>query len=458
MPFLTEVSLRNSFRLAQQVIPQFVQKFPSSGVLLQRANITNYLNISPQYLAMADYKRLFTRNLGTNNFKNSGSKFNVMQGRVAILKVLTMDLNLKDVDLNKMAELIPGFTGAQMKSWVNDAKKIADSKQSKFIAEEHFIEAFVNLIHGTDIKQLHRLQEHQVAIHEAGHALVGHLLGLKVLYVSILPTPNGNGINRIIMPQDAQFTQDGLLSLNCMLLGGRAAESLSGIVQSSSASDLYKVRRNLLNIIDGSQDDKKEADRYTALLYKKTQSLIEVYKGALNRLVYALLSRKVIYGDDIERVINGKAPKNIFVYVYSEKSHKASLPNETSGALAKNSVFKEKSEQRSERYQLALKIIANLLKIDEEKIERFREANDDLEIIIKSPRDVDDNFADFCKHFERDVIPRLRDYDIDAHYIRCIGIFDHGKLIIKSDSRPMFMHLAIEEFNEREDNNHSPKI
>lgn len=385
--------------------------------------------------------------------------------RVAILKILTRDLEIKKVNFNFLAQISTAFSGAHIDAWVNEAKKIGMKNRSNVITQQYFMEAFVNLSHGSGKKHSDPETEYRIAVHEAGHAFVAHKLGIKVLYISILQTAISGGVSRTLVPEEAYYTKDYLLDLNCMLLSGRAAEAEYNVVQLGSHDDISKVMYNLENmnhegmgseIINASTI---ELYNLANSLYDKAREIIKNNIEEFDRLVSALLKYKLIYGDDVTRILDGRKPKNLYPYLPDMPlsrlgNLKALVPVPSIGNYG---VFKNKPGAtrenegfvfRSKQFLAATKAISKFLEIDENVINEFREDNGKLEIIFTPIKDQEEFYIQ-NKHFENIILPFLQSNKIKANYFRWCGINGNAKLVIEKDSRIHFSRLICDFYNAR---------
>lgn len=170
-------------------------------------------------------------------------------GRVQILRVHLKKITLApDVDVEKVASLTPGFTGADLANLVNEAALLATRRKAGAVALSDFTNAIERIIAGLE-KRNRRLnpQEREiVAYQEMGHALVALALpGVDPVHkVSIIPRGVGALGYTIQRPVEDRFlmTREELENKMAVLLGGRAAEKLVfGHLSTGAADDLRKV-------------------------------------------------------------------------------------------------------------------------------------------------------------------------------------------------------------------------
>ena len=156
-----------------------------------------------------------------------------MDGREAILKVHCRGKPLADdVDLRKIAQGTPGFSGADLANAVNEAALLAARRRSSEITQRDLEEAVEKVVAGPERKS-RRLDEQgkrRVAYHEVGHALVAAYSkhADPVHKISIVPRGRAALGYTLQLPTDDQFllTRAELLDRMKGLLGGRASEEL----------------------------------------------------------------------------------------------------------------------------------------------------------------------------------------------------------------------------------------
>ncbi|MFG6160500.1 ATP-dependent zinc metalloprotease FtsH [Halomonas sp. 1390] len=172
------------------------------------------------------------------------------QGRLQILRVHIGKIHAlaADVDLDHLAALTPGFTGADLANLVNEAALLATRRNSETVAMADFTNAIERLVAGLE-KKSRLLNAHErtvVAHHEMGHALVAASLpGMDPVHkVSIIPRGVGALGYTIQRPTEDRFLQttSDLKYRMAVLMGGRAAEQLIfAEVSTGAADDLAKA-------------------------------------------------------------------------------------------------------------------------------------------------------------------------------------------------------------------------
>ncbi|HEY8332141.1 MAG TPA: ATP-dependent zinc metalloprotease FtsH [Pseudomonas sp.] len=171
------------------------------------------------------------------------------KGRVAILKVHVKRIQIAaDVDLDQVAGITPGFTGADLANLVNEAAILATRRSAEQVAMDDFTRAVERIVAGAE-RRGRLLLPHErevVAYHEMGHALVASSLpGMDPVHkVSIIPRSIGALGYTMQRPTDDRFliTLGELKNRMVVLLAGRAAEQLLfGEISTGAADDLVKV-------------------------------------------------------------------------------------------------------------------------------------------------------------------------------------------------------------------------
>lgn len=169
-------------------------------------------------------------------------------GRVAILKVHSKGKTLdENVDLENIAKRMPYATGADLENVMNEAAILAARARKKKIDQQLLIDAIARVQMGPE-KKSHKVNEkdrRMVAIHEGGHAIIGHLLeGCdEVHLITIVPRGQAAG-HTLALPAEEHdnMSRSQLLDQITMMLGGHAAEEIGlGEIYTGSSSDLKRA-------------------------------------------------------------------------------------------------------------------------------------------------------------------------------------------------------------------------
>lgn len=171
------------------------------------------------------------------------------RGREDILRVhLKKIIAPGKIDIEHVAGLTPGFTGADLANLVNEAALAATRRKATTVEEEDFVMAIERIVAGLEKRNriLSEKEKSIVAYHEMGHALVACVLpGTdRVQKVSIIPRGIGALGYTMQRPTEDRYlmTKQELLNKMSVLMGGRIAESLIfGEISTGAADDLVKV-------------------------------------------------------------------------------------------------------------------------------------------------------------------------------------------------------------------------
>ena len=170
-------------------------------------------------------------------------------GRAAILQVHVKKVRLADdADLETIAALTPGFTGADLANLVNEAALLATRRGAEAVSLDDFTAAVERIVAGLEKKNrlLNPNERKAVAYHEMGHALVAMALpGVDQVHkVSVIPRGIGALGYTIQRPTEDRFlmTREELENKIAVLLGGRAAEKIIfDHLSTGAADDLVKA-------------------------------------------------------------------------------------------------------------------------------------------------------------------------------------------------------------------------
>jgi cell division protease FtsH len=165
-------------------------------------------------------------------------------GRAAILKVHMKKIKAdKDVDIEQVAQMTPGMSGADLANLVNEAAIFATRRGGKTVVMEDFVAAIERLVAGTEKKSrvLNPLDKKRVAYHEMGHALAAaSLKGTDPVHkISIIPRSIGSLGYTMQRPTEDKFliTTQELKNRMVVLMAGRAAEEMIFKEISTGAAD-----------------------------------------------------------------------------------------------------------------------------------------------------------------------------------------------------------------------------
>lgn len=172
-------------------------------------------------------------------------------GREDILKVHAKNKPLaEDVDLKQIAQTTAGFTGADLENLLNEASIVAAKQNRTYIIQEDIKKAFIKVGIGAEKKSriISEKEKKITAYHEAGHAILFHVLPDvgPVYTVSIIPTGLGAAGYTMPLPENDEMfiTKRKLLEDIMVSLGGRIAEEIIfGDITTGASSDIKKATK-----------------------------------------------------------------------------------------------------------------------------------------------------------------------------------------------------------------------
>jgi cell division protease FtsH len=169
-----------------------------------------------------------------------------LAGRRAILEVHAKGKPLAPgIDLDRLAKRTPGFTGADLANLMNEAALLSARRGFEVIGFAQLDEAIDRVLAGPERKSrvISDDEKRVIAYHEAGHALVGHVLpdGDKVHKVSIVSRGRALGLTWYLPEDRYTLTTKQLRAQMAAVLGGRSAEELVfGEITTGAANDIEK--------------------------------------------------------------------------------------------------------------------------------------------------------------------------------------------------------------------------
>lgn len=280
------------------------------------------------------------------------------EDREAILKVHFKDKPVdSSVDINALAAKSVGSSGADLANIANEAAIVAARNNRKTIQNDDLTEAFEKIAIGPERKSsiMSQADKEMTAYHEAGHAVVGHVLpdSDPVHKVTIIPRGGTGGVTWFLPPEDKKYTS--IVEFKDILaraLGGRIAEKLkygTERVTTGAGNDLQKateIARNMI-IEQGmgtklrdqvfhedaggmmfdrmvrdrpySDETAREIDAEVAELIKEAAKRAEVIlkqnPEPLEALTKALLEKETIEEKEIASILKGAVlPKQAALY------------------------------------------------------------------------------------------------------------------------------------------------
>ncbi|MDY4693563.1 MAG: ATP-dependent zinc metalloprotease FtsH [Blautia sp.] len=180
-----------------------------------------------------------------------------VKGREEILRVHAKDKPLgEDVDLAQIARTTAGFTGADLENLLNEAAIEAARQGRGFILQSDIKGAFIKVGIGAEKKSkvISDKEKKITAYHEAGHAILFHVLpDMEPVYtISIIPTGMGAAGYTMPLPDNDEMfnTRGKMLQDITTLLGGRVAEEIIfGDITTGASNDIKRATETARNMV-----------------------------------------------------------------------------------------------------------------------------------------------------------------------------------------------------------------
>ena len=173
-----------------------------------------------------------------------------VSGRQKILGVHAANKPLaSDVDLERIAKITPGFTGADLANLMNESALLAARRRKEKVGRDEVEEAMERVMAGPERKSrvMSQKEREVIAFHESGHALVGHVLENSDPIHKISIIARGQAlVYTMQVPEQDHFlsSRDEMLDQIAVLLGGRTAEELfCGDITTGASNDLERATK-----------------------------------------------------------------------------------------------------------------------------------------------------------------------------------------------------------------------
>ena len=244
------------------------------------------------------------------------------------------------VDIDFLSKQTPGFSGADIANVCNEAALIAARRNEKTVGQKDFLDAVDRIIGGLEKKTkiMTADEKRTIALHEAGHATVSWFCEHANPLVKVSIVPRGRALGAAwYLPEERQITtKEQMLDEMCSLLGGRAAEEIcTGHISTGAMNDLERATKSAFGMVAyaGMSDTLPNICYYnnqeyqfqrpysetTAKIiddevlkmineqYARAKNLLKEHAEGHQQLAELLLSREVIYANDVENIF-GKRP------------------------------------------------------------------------------------------------------------------------------------------------------
>lgn len=245
-----------------------------------------------------------------------------LPGRRRILELHSRNKPLApDVDLEQVARETFGFSGAHLESLTNEAAILALRENDDRIQQRHLIEAVDKVILGEKLdRRPNDAEKHRVAVHEAGHAMVGEWVQPgSVSSVTITPRGRALGYVRSHEGEDRYLYTRAMLEdqIRVALAGAAAEELIFGQRSTGAASDFERAldlaRRIVftglsdLGVVDADSVDKAGENGAVAQIISAQEQAVAAYLGehrdALEHLAALLSEREALSGETVRSAL-----------------------------------------------------------------------------------------------------------------------------------------------------------
>jgi len=294
-------------------------------------------------------------------------------GRKKILDVHTRGKPISQtVDIEALAGQTPGFTGADLANLVNEAALLAARKGKKQIENLELEEGIMRVIAGPEKKtRLLSPKEREItAVHEMGHALVGHYLTHNDPVHKISIVGRGMALGYVVtLPSEDKFMRSRAELLDGLAknLGGRTAEELVfGEVTTGAEDDLNKTTDTAKRMVtrwgmseklgprtfgrdssqpflgrdfgheaDYSEEIAREIDdeirRIVEAAHERAREVLTSHIDELQSMSKILIQYETFDADQFQRLLSGEAPEEVFADQNESETPAAEQPRKEPG-------------------------------------------------------------------------------------------------------------------------------
>ena len=262
-----------------------------------------------------------------------------LNGREQIFNVHLREIKkTEEVNAKILAEMTPGFVGADIANVCNEAALVAARRNKTQIDMDDFNHALDRVIGGLEkrTKLIAPSEKKIIAFHEAGHAICGWFLEHAYPLVKVTIVPRGLaalGYAQYLPSEQNLQTTEEILDQMCMTLGGRAAEEvIFGRVTTGAQNDLDKVTNMAYGIVaiygmnekvgnvsfyemsNRNQFARPYSEETAALIddevrkiiniqFERAKALLREKHEELDKLANALIEREMLVKSDVEKLI-----------------------------------------------------------------------------------------------------------------------------------------------------------
>lgn len=276
-----------------------------------------------------------------------------VKGRLEILKVHAKGKPLSaDVDLEAIGKITPGFSGADLENLINEAAILAARRNKKSIGMSEMQESMERVVMGPERKSrvISEKEKRVVAYHEAGHAILFHVLEhtFPVHKITIVSRGRAGGYVMPLPDEDSTLiSKEQFEDMICATMGGRAAEEVVfGRITTGASHDLQQATqrarmmamqfgmsealgprtygggtgslflgRELYDMRDYSEAAAEEIDnevrRILQTAYHRAKNILLENRAKLDMLSNILMEHETLDRQQFEEVMEGKTPASL---------------------------------------------------------------------------------------------------------------------------------------------------
>ena len=322
-----------------------------------------------------------------------------IQGREDILKVHSRGKPFEEgVDFKKIAQTTVGFTGADLANLLNEAALIAARKAKTLIGMGDIDDAMIKITVGTQKKKnkIKDSEKRKTAYHEAGHAILAHILPTQdpVRQISIIPSGRALGYT-LNPPTEDKYSvyKNELRERISMLLGGRAAEEIVyGDVSGGASNDIMRATQTarkmvtelgmsdvIGNIRLGSDHDedtvflgrdfssgKNYSEETAALIdaeikkiideaYAKAKALLMANRDKLDFITDFLCKYEIMDDEEFTKAMQDGTTMEELDFIVEQKRRKSHDENEAQRRANEEAARREEEERKKREEEMARK-------------------------------------------------------------------------------------------------------
>lgn len=336
-------------------------------------------------------------------------------GREEIFKVHSRNKPLDDdVDPKVLARRTPGFTPADIENMLNEAALLAARRNGMIIRMEEIEEAITKVIAGPEKKSrvISEDERKLTAFHEAGHAVVAHVLPKTdpVHQITIIPRGRAGGFTMILPKEDKYYgTREEMREQIIHLLGGRVAEKLTlDDISTGASNDIQRatdIAREMvtkygfsdkLGPVNYSNSDEvflgnqitstkayseetaneidEEVKRIVEEAYDAAMTILEEHREQLTAVAQGLLAIETLDGDQFVALFDGSmTPEELAEEQrVMQEERKAKDKQEAKAAIRQRKLKqKQEMEEAERKKQEALEELTEMIE-EQGKNARFK--------------------------------------------------------------------------------------